>query len=452
MDNSVLVTAIETYFGNQVFLQWLADILLKSALVILLAWLVISLWRRQLSSSNRHLIWFSVVKCVVLLPVVSVLQSQSGSAVTSGSNTAQYALLSVVNVPAAATVDTTDWFLLAYIGVCLMLLARLVVSAVTLQSINHNANFINDENIVTIADKVRNTLGINRRVTYKQSGDIKSPISFGCINPVVVLPNSALGWATQTMEDVLIHELSHVKRLDWLSMLFCQVVTCLLWLNPLVWLARNRLLEAAEQACDSAIVQCGNDGIRYAEDLLRLSREVVQQQRVNILAQSMFTHHALASRIRSLVDGPRQVVSNRILGLLSAGVMVLSLGACSSFGLFGVTAADGDYFPLVAAVPQYPTRAAEEQIEGWCLVSFTVTPEGLVDADTIRVVDAEPADIFDRTSQRAAEKFTFQPRIQGGRPVAVPEVQYLFRFELTEDSMLENVRRPPPPARKPRAV
>ena len=61
-----------------------------------------------------------------------------------------------------------------------------------------------------------------------------------------------------------------------------------------------------------------------------------------------------------------------------------------------ISATDGDYLPLVAIAPQYPTRAAQRGIQGWCLVSFTVDGLGNVVEETITVVDAEPANIFDR--------------------------------------------------------
>jgi protein TonB len=44
----------------------------------------------------------------------------------------------------------------------------------------------------------------------------------------------------------------------------------------------------------------------------------------------------------------------------------LDLGSAS------ISATDGDFLPLVAIAPQYPTRAAQRGIQGWCLVSFTV--------------------------------------------------------------------------------
>ena len=97
-----------------------------------------------------------------------------------------------------------------------------------------------------------------------------------------------------------------------------------------------------------------------------------------------------------------------------------------------ISATDGDYLPLVAIAPQYPTRAAQRGIQGWCLVSFTVDGMGNVVEDTINVVDAEPASIFDRSSIRAAARFKFPPRVVDGQGVEVPGVQYLFRYQLEE--------------------
>ena len=80
-----------------------------------------------------------------------------------------------------------------------------------------------------------------------------------------------------------------------------------------------------------------------------------------------------------------------------------------------ISATDGDFLPLVAIAPQYPTRAAQRGIEGWCLVSFTVNGLGNVEEDSIVVVDAEPSNIFDRSSIRAATRFKFQPRVVDGQ-------------------------------------
>ena len=101
-------------------------------------------------------------------------------------------------------------------------------------------------------------------------------------------------------------------------------------------------------------------------------------------------------------------------------------------GSASISATDGDYLPLVAIAPQYPTRAAQRGIQGWCLVSFTVDGLGNGVEESIEVVDAEPASIFDRSSIRASTRFKFQPRVIDGEGVDVPGVQYLFRYQLEE--------------------
>lgn len=98
-----------------------------------------------------------------------------------------------------------------------------------------------------------------------------------------------------------------------------------------------------------------------------------------------------------------------------------------------ISATDGDMLPLVAIAPQYPTRAAQRGIEGWCLVSFTVNGLGNVLEESIVVVDAEPSSMFDRSSIRAALRFKFQPRVVDGQGVAVEDVQYVFRYELEDN-------------------
>lgn len=96
-----------------------------------------------------------------------------------------------------------------------------------------------------------------------------------------------------------------------------------------------------------------------------------------------------------------------------------------------VIISDAEMLPLVNVVPTYPTRAAQNRIEGWAQVRFTVTTTGNV-RDVV-VVDAEPERVFDRASITAAEKFRFQPRVVDGAAVEVPNVQYVFRFQLEDE-------------------
>lgn len=92
---------------------------------------------------------------------------------------------------------------------------------------------------------------------------------------------------------------------------------------------------------------------------------------------------------------------------------------------------DGEMMPLVNVLPTYPNRALQNRIEGWAQVRFTVTETGNV--RDVEIVDAVPERIFDRSSIQAAEKFRYQPRVVDGIAVEVPNVQYVFRYELDDE-------------------
>lgn len=96
-----------------------------------------------------------------------------------------------------------------------------------------------------------------------------------------------------------------------------------------------------------------------------------------------------------------------------------------------ISATDAEFLPIVVIQPQYPNRALQRGIEGWCQVMFTVDENGGV-LDPV-VVDADPPDIFDSASLRAVSRFKFNPRTKDGQAVKTPGVQYVFRFNLEDN-------------------
>ncbi len=95
---------------------------------------------------------------------------------------------------------------------------------------------------------------------------------------------------------------------------------------------------------------------------------------------------------------------------------------------FGLSSTDGEYLPIVKVAPMYPARAQSQGIEGWVLLSFTVTEAGTV-IDP-KVLESQPPGVFDEAARKAVLKFKYKPRVESGRPIAVPNVQHLIRFEL----------------------
>lgn len=166
------------------------------------------------------------------------------------------------------------------------------------------------------------------------------------------------------------------------------------------------------------------------------------EQRVNVVKIVDATMPEIVMEVVREVEKPKPIeqldtpppdVPDRQLNMdagpsLSIQRAAVSIDADMNIGGASISITDGEMLPLVNVTPQYPTRAASRGIEGWCQVSFTVTDTGGV--RDVFVVDAEPAGIFDSSSIRAAEKFKFQPKVVDGKGVEVPNVQYVFRYQL----------------------
>jgi protein TonB len=93
--------------------------------------------------------------------------------------------------------------------------------------------------------------------------------------------------------------------------------------------------------------------------------------------------------------------------------------------------AEGDIIPVVVIRPMYPREAALSGTEGWVKVEFTITEVGTVKDP--RVIDAQPARIFNREAIRAILKWKFKPRVVDGVAVERRATQVI-DFTLDEDS------------------
>jgi len=87
-----------------------------------------------------------------------------------------------------------------------------------------------------------------------------------------------------------------------------------------------------------------------------------------------------------------------------------------------------EVMPLNDVRPKYPDRARQRGIEGHIKLAFTITAAGTV--ENIRVLEAEPRNVFDREARRAAARWRFAPRTENGTAVSREAVKTLhFRLQ-----------------------
>ncbi len=432
-------------------LQYLLNVLLKSFLILGVLLVVFHKTRHRVSSTFAHGLLLTGLICVAILPFAPTLMSVLPSQLQETGS------LNVFTITAGNTgteQDTGGILASLIVGlygiVVASLLLKLTVSFLQLMRIHAQSQALEEPESVKRFNNTKNQLQIQRHVNLRRSKKISSPVSYGFFRPTVLVQDDITSIPGSVQTEIFIHELSHVKRLDWLTLIFTRLLCSLLWINPMLWIVARKLHDEAEQVCDSAIIETEEDRIRYAESLLNLAKQRKTDGQELLLAQPMYDGGELTMRIKNILEGKiSRRLSPRILGLFVAVVVTLSVATSGIRLVAAEFDSDRDYLPTRAIAPQYPTRAAQEGVEGWVLVSFTVRADGLVDPSSVQVVDAEPPGYFENSSRRAAVRFEFEPAIVEGLAVDVPGVQYLFRYQL-EPGGAAPFTRPPPQARSPR--
>ncbi|MEE1945408.1 M56 family metallopeptidase [Pedobacter sp. KR3-3] len=143
-------------------------------------------------------------------------------------------------------------------------------------------------------------LKIKKRVQFYLSSRVNVPLVIGFFKPVVLFPIAlATQLDTQQVEAILIHELSHIRRNDYLINLAKTFIETLLFFNPFVWLTTKFIHIEREHACDDLVVNFTGSPITYAHALLKLELLKDKQSPALALAATGNNQH-LYQRIKRI--------------------------------------------------------------------------------------------------------------------------------------------------------
>jgi bla regulator protein BlaR1 len=145
-------------------------------------------------------------------------------------------------------------------------------------------------------------LRISKRVGFYLSEYVHVPLVIGYFKPIVLFP---VALATQLdlkqVEAILIHELSHIRRNDYLLNLVKTGIETLLFFNPFVWLSSHFIQIEREHACDDLVLDLTGTPITYAHALLKIELLKVKDTPTLSLAASGNSQH-LYQRIKRITD------------------------------------------------------------------------------------------------------------------------------------------------------
>lgn len=393
------MTALGELFGRASFegtAEWfLLESALRATCVLLAATILMPLLRRS-SAAVRHRLWLITTAAVLLIPIgaiilppmpLALLPAPTTSAATSvhaqpespedpqvESRTELSAAAADLQAPASdevtlplqpateAVADTVppsaipaesirgvdsrqtqhtkvSGFQFLICGWCV---GALVVLCATFAGWLAALRIVNRSTIVTdiewqqLKQQLALSIGCSPDVELRRFDQPISPMTWGWRRPVILLPGESESWSRECRRAVLLHELAHIERLDWLSQLLAQLMCVLYWFHPLAWMANREIRRESDRAADDLALAAGMTPATYAEQLLFVAQKL--STRWLQPTPTMARRSGLTARIEALLDRSldRRPVGWR-LSLLS---LIAGIGLLIPVAAISVTVAD----------------------------------------------------------------------------------------------------------------
>ena len=161
-----------------------------------------------------------------------------------------------------------------------------------------------------------------RRIQLKESQKIATPLTYGILRPVILVPKH-LDWKENAqIIHTLTHEYVHIKRFDCLVKLVAAIALCLHWFNPLVWLMYLFIHRDLELACDELTIRhLGEENkSTYALTLIDLA---TTQKRQAVITSHFSQHVGIKTRIHAM----KTMKKRSLLGLLGSSLVMILISS-----------------------------------------------------------------------------------------------------------------------------
>lgn len=171
--------------------------------------------------------------------------------------------------------------------------------------------------------------GVKKLVKVALSELIDVPCITGFLKPIILLPCTISSYlSAEEIQAILLHELAHIKRNDYLLNLLQQAINTLLFFNPFSTLIGRIINRERENSCDDLVVRTTNTPLVYAQALLKLEQNQPRQLQLALAATGKKYH--LLHRIERIMKTQKTTVNIRP-ALAALVLLVCSISSIAWF-------------------------------------------------------------------------------------------------------------------------
>lgn len=222
-----------------------------------------------------------------------------------------------------ASLIVAIWFILFSIK-----LTRMLANIGYIQRIRRHKTFEPPSYWKQKLAELSRSLRIECKVILLESAIIKVPMVIGILKPVILVPLGLVSnLPPEQVEAVLLHELAHVRRRDYLVNLLQSFAEVIFFFNPAVLWLSSLIREERENCCDDIAVCCTKDKSQFIHALLAFQEYVMNRSNKD-------TAIAFAGQKKYLLNRVKRIIynENKKLNAMEKGILIFSIAVTSLIG------------------------------------------------------------------------------------------------------------------------
>lgn len=210
-----------------------------------------------------------------------------------------------------------------------LLFTRLLGAFWYIEKLRNNSTLLSGT-VLEHLNQLAYQLQIPRWIDIAENTSIQSPMVIGFIKPIILVPTGMLtGLSAEQIESIFIHELTHIKRHDYLINFLQSILEVVLFFNPFVIMLSNILRKERENICDDVVLERLNNPTLYAQTLAQLEEYKHHQLTISFAGNKNY----LLNRIKRIMERTAKKQNGKgrflpiillVVGLISASWLSFS--------------------------------------------------------------------------------------------------------------------------------
>ena len=225
----------------------------------------------------------------------------------------------------------------AMVAIVLLAIGRLAILATDLRQLRRLrqvAARVDDPVLRQTLRELAEQLRVRRPLELLQGPPDSAPMTFGARRPVIMIPRALLR-SPDSLDAVLVHELIHIRRVDYSWALLDCLISAAFAFHPLVWLLRRGIERCRETSCDAEVLARGFVRPKPYAELLAHTHTPTQFPMPAVAASLSAPSLKLKERLETMKNfAHKRLTSRQRVGIvLGAGLVcavIAVAGACAT--------------------------------------------------------------------------------------------------------------------------